>query len=370
MAYSLAAKIVPVAHSYTATQLSPSLKTLSRSVIALFLYIYIYSKLWYLSFWPVFICVTSSRAGRLREKKQTWKRKPYICCTALVELPSHNSWLSHGIQYSDGYTGEQQHKKNIMACFSRQTVFCRCTHTGASVISPLCGQQTHVYAGVLPWCTWLSCIIMSAASSTVVIHTVRNDNSYRLMSAFMSQQEPATCEDVLHFNFLPSFSLVLGVQLSLLRLPGLFGGEECMPAVADNSSRLTDRCPYASGEDCQSRLLSHFLLSSHPSSLPERGIPAQWCLQLHFIQVHAERHWIYIYFCNVHNNTHTHIYFHSTIQRSVCKVQNNIDFVFISSCRYSFGMFIHVWIQHVLAELINIKATLFIHQSISQQRCN
>lgn len=122
---------------------------------------------------------------------------------------------------------------------------------------------------------------MSAASSTVVIHTLRNDNSYRPVSAFMSQQESATCEDVLHFNLNPSFNPVLGVQLSLL--PGLFGGEECMPAVADNSSRLTDRCPYAGGEDCQSRLRSHFLSSSHPSPLPERGIPRQWCLEQHFL---------------------------------------------------------------------------------------
>lgn len=140
-------------------------------------------------------------------------------------------------------------------------------------MSPLCGQQTHVYNGVLPWCTWPSYIIMSAASSTVVIHTVRNDNSYRLVSAFMSQQESATCEDVLHFNFLPSANPVFGVQLCLL--PGFFGGKECKPAVTDNSSRLADRCPYASGEDCQSRLCSHFLLCSHPSSLPERGIPRQ-----------------------------------------------------------------------------------------------
>lgn len=77
----------------------------------------------------------------------------------------------------------------------------------------------------------------------------------------MSQQESATCEDILHFNFLSLFSLMLAVQLSL---PGLFGGEERTPAVTDNGGRLADRRSYAGGEVCQSRLHSHFLRSSNP----------------------------------------------------------------------------------------------------------
>lgn len=137
-----------------------------------------------------------------------------------------------------------------------------------------CVASRPVCAWVLPWCTWTACfVIMPAASSTVVRHTGRNDNSYRLVSPFMSQQESATCEDAAHSNFLPSFNPVLGVQRCLL--PGLFGGEECAPAVADNSPGLTDRCPHAGGEDCQSRLRSRLLSPSHPSSLPERGIPRQ-----------------------------------------------------------------------------------------------
>lgn len=170
--------------------------------------------------------------------------------------------------------GKQEH---IIACFPRQTVVSRVVET--SIVPSLCGiliycnpsQQANVYTVVLPWCTWLSCIIMSEASSTVVVHTARYDNSYRRVSAFMSQQESATCEDILHFNFLSSLSLTLAVQLSLL--PGLLGGEERMPAVTDNGSGLADRRPYAGGEVCQSRLHSHFLLSSNPSSLLREGDP-------------------------------------------------------------------------------------------------
>lgn len=67
----------------------------------------------------------------------------------------------------------------------------------------------------------------------------RYDNSCRLVSPLVSQQESATCEDILHFNFLPSFSQKLAVQLSLV--PGHFGGEERTSAVPDNSpSSLTD----------------------------------------------------------------------------------------------------------------------------------
>lgn len=126
---------------------------------------------------------------------------------------------------------------------------------------------------------------------TVVAHTVQYDNSYHLVSAFMSQQESATCEDILHFNFLSSFSLMLAVRLSLL--PGLFGGKECRPVVTDNGSKLAERRPYAGGEVCQSRLHSHFLLSSNPSSLPEKEIPRQetWAtLSLMKTQTHNELH--------------------------------------------------------------------------------
>lgn len=102
---------------------------------------------------------------------------------------------------------------------------------------------------------------------SMAIHTLSNDNSYRLVSAFMSQQESATSEDTLHFNFLSLLSLKLAVRLSLL--PGHFGVKECTPAVTDNGFRLDDRHPHAGGEVCHSRLHSHFLLSLNPSSFQE-----------------------------------------------------------------------------------------------------
>lgn len=118
-------------------------------------------------------------------------------------------------------------------------------------------------------------IIPSEAGGTVVTHAAQQDNSCRLVSAFMSQQESATCEDALHFNFLSSFSLTLSVHpvASPPRVL-LVVKSACLQSLITAGGSPTDGYSPA-GEVCQSRLHPHFLQSSNPSLLPEKEILRQ-----------------------------------------------------------------------------------------------